>query len=939
MRTTRYKSGIRYLALAGVLAVGVFIAYGLLFLAQATQINVFAAPIDPPEGYPKLLLSNMSVTPELVPTGGATLTYTIEIVNTGAYTAHNVSMADHLLPTLLYNNDATSSVPPAPVYSNNTLIWNGVVGFDSSVTITFSAQVLPDYQGIVTNTAVISDPLAGDPVYISAEAMVTDQPLFAIEKTSSPPIPGSNQPLTYTLTVTNRGQQANAVPVTVTDYIPQDTSYLSAGPDGSYDQDDNAVTWERTVNLATGESSQFDFTVLVGDVPSGTVISNLNYTVTSTVSELSAGEPYTVTVLDPILFLYKDTDPFPPGSNREMTYTLTLLNKGSLATNLVVSDTVPAGVTYVRGGNLDGNIVTWNLPYLDTGQVAQFSFTVYIGDVAEVQILNQNYQVCAVDQGMCQQGIPLLSVVKGPQFVVEAFLDPIAKKPGGGGGPVTPTLTLRNLGPGNAKDAMALIYFGRISVSLTDMRVIPVTGTLSIGPECGEKCDSFRWVGNLGVGDVVTFTTYEGQSTIGGEEGTPYTATLIVTDTLGGFVSPPITGTAIGHITHFANLIPTKSAPPVIAPGQTMTYTIQVFNSGLSTDAPPYPTLTDTVPLSTSLVTVYDGGTSYTVNGSTVVSWTLPAMSPGDRLNRSFSVKTDDDLISGTLIINDDYRAAWYDVGSFITQTYTLSNTGEPITTVIREVGLIDSFKTVTPTQALPGAENLLTFTIHVVNSSPVGLTGVQVYDVMPWQSSTYQRDAQVTSGQLTSDIVSLDWSGDVGPLSEELITFTVKVDPFYEGPLTNTATITHSSLLKPVQVQAVAYITKKPVLLISKTASPDPVFSGQELLYTIRVVNLGRMATELVVVDTLPANTQFVPYSASGNGQFDGQQVYWTFPVLESGEARLLTYKVLVGGYNDIVNAVYHVSSDEGVTAYGLPVVTKVKFLLKRLMLPLIMR
>jgi hypothetical protein len=49
------------------------------------------------------------------------------------------------------------------------------------------------------------------------------------------------------------------------------------------------------------------------------------------------------TVLDPILFLYKETDPFPPGSNRQMVYTLTVFNKGSLATGLVVSDTIPAG--------------------------------------------------------------------------------------------------------------------------------------------------------------------------------------------------------------------------------------------------------------------------------------------------------------------------------------------------------------------------------------------------------------------------------------------------------------------------------------------------------------------------------------------------------------------------------------------------------------------
>jgi uncharacterized repeat protein (TIGR01451 family) len=391
-------------------------------------------------------------------------------------------------------------------------------------------------------------------------------------------------------------------------------------------------------------------------------------------------------------------------------------------------------------------------------------------------------------------------------------------------------------------------------------------------------------------------------------------------------------------VTHFANLIPEKGAPAVIGAGQNMTYTIHVFNSGLSTDVPPYPTLTDTVPGSTTLLSVSDGGKSSTIGGSTVVSWTLPSMSPGDRLSRSYSVQVDEGLISGTLIVNDDYRASWYDVGASITQTFVLSNTGEPITTVVKEVGLIDSYKTVTPTLALPGENIPLTFVIHVANTSPAPLAGVKVYDLFPWQASTYQRDAVASGGAVISDIVSLDWTGDLGPLSEQLITFTVLVDPWYQGALTNTATISHTSLLDDVAVQAVAYITDDPVLHITKTASPSPVYSGNELMYTILVTNLGQQATELVVTDTIPANTTYVPYSASGNGQLATNQVRWEFPVLPAGAQQELSFSVRVSGYEDIVNSAYRVSSAEGASAVGEPVITKVLGLLKTF-LPLILR
>lgn len=926
----------RFILLGSGIISGLAMAIALLVLFGNYSATVHAAPIDPPAGYPKFNQSTMAVSPTLAPIGGAKLTYTIEVVNTGAYTASNVAVADVLPANTTYNNDATSSAAPQPVFANGTLTWNGTVGFDSAVVIQFSVNVLAGYEGVVTNQAVISHTSMTSPFVVSAETMVTNDPFFEITKMASPAIPGAEKPLTYTISITNRGQNATDLPVVVSDVLPANTTFLRAGPQGTYNPANQTVTWERQVSLATGESDDFSFTVQVNDVLSGTVIANEQYQVENTLSGVVSGEPYTTTVLDPKLFIYKETDPFPPGSNQEMTYTLTVLNKGSLATNLQVEDTIPSGVTYLRGGTKTGDRVVWNLASLDSGESAEFSFTVYIGDVAEVPVLNSSYQVCSAE-GVCQSGLPLTSIIKGPTFEATALLDPIAKKPGGGGGPVTPTLTVANLGPGNALDASALMYFRRISVSMKDLTVIPNKGILSSGPVCGDKCVSYRWIGDIQAGEVVTFTTLEGQSTIGGEEGTHYTATIVISDLLGSFAYNPITATANGTVTHFANLLPLKSAPDVIGAGQVMTYSFRVFNSGLSTDTPPFPTLSDTVPPSVTVVSVSDWGITHSLEGKTVVSWTLPSMSPGDILFRSYAVQVDPGLISGTRIVNDDYHTQWSDVGALITETYVLSHTGEPVTTIVQEVGLIDSFKTVTPTWSLPGPANVLTYVVHIANSSPVPLSGVQVHDQLPWEVSTYQRDAVASSGEVISDIVSLDWTGDVGPLSEELITFTVMVDPGYEGTVTNTAVITHSSLSAPVVVQAVAYITDDPVLQITKSASPDPVDYGGELLYTIQVTNLGQQATELEVVDTLPAGTTFVPYSASGNGQLVGNQVVWSFPVLKPGETQTLSFRVIVHAFQEVINAEYWVSCSEGVTTYGEPLVTRVN--MRNLYLPLISR
>jgi uncharacterized repeat protein (TIGR01451 family) len=254
-------------------------------------------------------------------------------------------------------------------------------------------------------------------------------------------------------------------------------------------------------------------------------------------------------------------------------------------------------------------------------------------------------------------------------------------------------------------------------------------------------------------------------------------------------------------------------------------------------------------------------------------------------------------------------------------------------------VGLIDSYKAVTPVWALPGTGTVLTYTVHVVNSGPYDLSDVQVSDIFPWEHTTYQRDAVASAGMLASDIVSLEWTGDVASNSEQIITFTVVVDDFFEGVVTNTATISHESLLQDKVITAVAYITDKPVLRISKTATPDPVAVGSPLLYQIEVTNLGQQATILVVTDTIPANTSYIFGSASSGGMLVGDTVQWYLPVLDPGDSLRLTYQVKVTGGREVINSVYAVRCAEEAFAYGEPVRTRVSFPVRRVLLPIALR
>ena len=919
-----HKRGVG-LALSGMLCL-----LALVALAVAGRAPVARAdPIVPPAGYPKLSLSTKTVTPVLAHTGNAPLCYTITIRNTGAYTATGALLTDPLPEGTTYNNDGWSSVTPAPIVAGGVLTWQGNVGFDSSVVITFSVTVSAGLTGTVRNTAVISQPLIAQPVMVTAETVVTDDPILVITKSSEPEKPGPNKLLTYTLAVRNLGQPAVNLPVTVVDRVPPSTTVQSIG-DGGH-TNGKVVTWNRDLSLDTGEAALFSFSVLVDDVPSGTVIVNAEYEASSDVTGISAGEPYSVTVVNPILLLSKGVWPDPPGSNREMTYTLTLLNVGSLATGLVITDRVPAGVEYERGGSMTGGVVSWTLDNLDTGQSAEFQYTVSISDVMAVGILNADYGACSAE-GVCMAGQPLTNVVQGPVFEAVAGVDPIAHKPGGGTGTeVTPTLVIRNVGNGYALDAVADLIFGRISVGFTDLYMEPPVGTLyDTGRACGEKCRSFTWIGNMAPGDAITFTTHEGQSTIGGEEGTHYTATVVITDSLANTTTQPISDTAIGHVTHYANVVPEKSAPPFVGPGQLLTYTIGAYNRALSTDLPPV--LTDVVPLSTTFVWASDGGALIPSADRDTVSWTLPLLSPGEGVARSFSVRVASDTVSGTQIVNEEYGTCCY--GNVVTDTVA---GGAPVTTTVREVGLIDSYKEVTPTLSLPGPAVLLTYSVHIVNSGPVPLSGVTVDDRLPWEHSTYRQDVAATSGRIADDIVSIHWVGDVPAFAEQVFTFTVVVDPDCQGAITNKAIISHPRMIGEVVVEAVAYVTEDPVLRIRKTAAPDPVLQGGELLYALHVANLGQQATGLVITDRIPANTRYVAGSASGGGQLVGDQVQWILVLLEPGGTADVNFRVTVLGGERIVNGAYGVLSDEGAADAGPPVITRVTRTTKGIYLPLI--
>jgi uncharacterized repeat protein (TIGR01451 family) len=276
---------------------------------------------------------------------GSNLTYSLTVSNNGEENASGVVLNDTLPPGLTFVS-ATGGIVPV----NGALTFNlGTLTAGASTGVTI--EVTPTAVGNLNDLAQISmsatDPTPTDDsvTLFTAVTGATTTPDLALSG-NAPSSVTLGSDVTYTLTVTNDGT-AGASGVTVADSLPSGATFVSASD--AVTLLNGALTFN-VGSLAAGGSASL--TVVVTPTVAGTLNDQATASMDQTDPTPSDNGITLTTVVTTATstpdLLLSGAAPKSVTVESNVTYSLTVTNNGTVsATGVAVTDTLPAGTTFV----------------------------------------------------------------------------------------------------------------------------------------------------------------------------------------------------------------------------------------------------------------------------------------------------------------------------------------------------------------------------------------------------------------------------------------------------------------------------------------------------------------------------------------------------------------------------------------------------------------
>jgi uncharacterized repeat protein (TIGR01451 family) len=331
-----------------------------------------------------------------------------------------------------------------------------------------------------------------------------------------------------------------------------------------------------------------------------------------------------------------------------------------------------------------------------------------------------------------------------------------------------------------------------------------------------------------------------------------------------------------------ADLAVTKSGlPEPVTAGRNLTYTIVISNLGPS--AASSIRLTDTLPAGTQLVS-WSASPEIGCDGIETLLCNFDTLPITDTATISIVVQLSS-AMSITVANTATVKSASFDPD-------LANNTGRADNAINTEADLI-LFKEDWPDPVAAGS--LLTYTLTISNPGPSDAIGVVVTDTLPPEAFLHSSGTSQGSGCIENVDVICSF-GDVTAGQEVSATVVISLDAGLQPTILLNSAIAGSSTSDPQlannQIEITTTTKLETDLAIAKTAAPDPVTAGEQLLYTLTITNFGPSnASGVTVTDTLPGEATFVSASSvPGSGCAPGSIVLCSLGDLAVGSTIQIT-------------------------------------------------
>ncbi|MCO6452393.1 MAG: DUF11 domain-containing protein, partial [Caldilineales bacterium] len=794
-------------------------------------------------------------------TAGSEITYLLTVYNVGPFLAVDAIVTD-TMPFQVNTSAATYVVPT---------VSSGACSITPNVSGDIVECFLGDIPNAITATILITGtvdpdtPLAADLTNsaeftiltpdgrntnntITVETEVYTEADVGVEKTGPSQV-NAGETVSYTIVLDNSGPSV-ARDVDVKDLLPPGFTYVG----GTSTQGTCVSSICQLGDVGVGDTITMVITATAGSDITGNVTNVAEYfgdTNDPNPANDSDDAQTTVNALTALQISKIDlTDPVYAGNT--YLYEIVVTNTGpSDAQNVVVTDTLPGEVSFegaspecTHDGSPSDGTVTCNLGALLAGESRDFLINVRVDSAVVSGTVGLNTTGIDTTTPIDQANSTLTDTeqttflqVAGTPTDLQLTKTVVPGSAIAGSGRFTYTLVVRNNGPAPANAVQVVDAFP----SEFDF----ISATASDGSLCnsGVTCD-LGVMANQATVTITIVADVPADVDAGAYTNTAYVGSASPDSNLNNNADD-----AQSDVTNLANLELRKVANPATAiPGEDLTYTILVTNTGPSDAANVM--VSDTIPADFTLALVLSSQ-----GGCANLPCNLGVIPAGGNATVTINGAVASDAAAG--LINT----------ATVSSTTPGSGDSDTLVTPLAVKADLAIIKTATPT-VLAGED--ITYTLTVYNLGPSDAAGVSITDILP-ASVTVQSTGGCTdnlNGTLTCNVGALA----VG--ASQTFTIVVRADAGTEPgtSLENKAVVTSLSIDEnPTNDQSFAdtSIVSQADLVLSKDG-PGAVTAGKQVTYTIVVTNTGPgVAQSVDVKDTLPPGVSLddATIARSGSG------------------------------------------------------------------------